>query len=140
MSNKTVFSDRVQVYLQGLDALQPFNNLVSTVRKYYIGSETTNMIINDHRIAPILAADEAMSGENVEKFPEVFNQPAYAEIRNASDIVEVDLYEATDDYEGSMILWLGVIRDGRLPIHYLPWYTFRLMEDDGIAFVAIVDD
>ncbi|MFT3892754.1 MAG: hypothetical protein QM730_14075 [Anaerolineales bacterium] len=137
--NELLFSQTAQIYLQGKDALQPLEITPDNAWRYFLGSESTNLTVRDHRQAAVMAASQAVQGYKLEQFTQLFSQPAFVEIREHSGAIEIDLFEP-NELEGNATLWLGVIHDHLLPIHYMPWHIFVPIEDDKVAFAAIVED
>ena len=78
---KTKFSGFADIYLQGLDALQPLEDKPEHMT-YYLGCPVSNILIQDYRLEAAVAARLALNGHNENNFADVFNCPAWVEIQS----------------------------------------------------------
>jgi len=134
-----IYQGNVQIYLQGQNALRPAGTIREDQMTYFIGSEKSKLLIRDFRQSPIFAAQKALSGLDGVEFASVFNQPAWIEIRDDQDNIQIDLHESSEADVNSM-LWLGVISDDKIPIHYMVWEKFTNIDNSTLAFAALVND
>ncbi len=126
-----------QVYLQGLEALEPSNGASEIPVTYYVGCPESNIFIRDYRLAPSLAARRALTDQDDGEFAEVFSQPASIEVRATDDLTEIELHDGGTDDE-PLTLWLGVIDDGRMAVHEIEWETIKFIGETIFAFAALV--
>jgi len=139
MSDNPFFKGNVRVYLEGEQALVPVELHPPDEMKYFIGAEQTHLIIKDFRKNPNQAAQKAIAGETGTEFADVFNQPAWVEVSENAGALEIDMREETAKPGERPILWLGVIRDGKMPVHKLAWEVLRPTSETAIAFAALVE-
>jgi hypothetical protein len=137
---KIIYKGNVQVYLQGQKALLPISLPVNQDEiNYYIGAESAHLIINDHRKVSNSAAQQVLSGEQGIKFSQHFNQPALIEISKEKNKVTIDLREAENE-NNPTVLWIGVIHNGTMPVHRITWQVLKPIDQSSVAFAAIVED
>jgi hypothetical protein len=134
-----IFRGNVRLYLEGLGALVVIDRSNMDQITYCVGSLASSILIRDHRPKPINAALNTIDGNETTEFAECFNQPAWSEIRESGNKVEIDLFHA--DAKGDLpILWMGVIRDGKMPVHSILWEVLRPSEESVTAFAALIED
>jgi hypothetical protein len=139
MARKPVFTGSAHIYLQGKNALLPIEAIGRNTISYYIGEKCTNLVITDNRNQSVNAANEAITTGEVDSFPHIFNQPARVVINEEGKTTKIELFEGTAG-EDDPILWMGVLNDKYIPIHYLIWQKFIDIQDQGIAFAALISD
>ena len=125
------------MYLEGKKALLPLIVDSPDAHSYFIGSKKTKLIIKDYRRDPNLAAQQVLSGNKELDFADVFNKPAWVEVHEVDDYLEIRLYEVLTQGDFP-ILWLGVNRDGKMPVHKLEWEILRPVRKSVTAFAALV--
>ncbi len=133
------FRGNVLVYLEGEKALLPILVQPPHQMEYLIGAEYTGLIIKDFRMGPNLAAAQVINGNKDFDFSSHFNQPAFAEVSEENGTLQINLYE-TDVDNDYPILWLGVIRDGKMPVQNVIWEVLRPASQKDVAFAALVMD
>jgi hypothetical protein len=135
----TIFKGNAQIYLQGFDALLPAELQNSNQMKFYLGSENSRLQVTDFRKEPMRMAKRVLDGEDIQTFADIFNQPAWVEVKvnQSSDDVNIELYDDTTNVEYP-ILWMGVLTDNRLPAFDLDWEFFRILDQSRTAFAAMV--
>jgi hypothetical protein len=134
-----LYKGNVQIYLQGQNALIPIDSTNREQITYFVGSEKSKLVVRDFRKDPVLAAHQALLGLDGVEFASIFNQPAQIEIKDNQDHVQIDLHESSENDVNSM-LWLGVIKDNNIPIHYMLWEKFTNIDGATLAFAALIDD
>lgn len=139
VQNPIIYTGNVQIYLQGKNALLPSGSITENHMMYHVGSIKSNIIITDYRRDPIFAAQKALAGMDGIEFASIFNQPALIEIKGDGDNIQIDLHESSED-NGNPMLWLGVINDDEIPVHYMLWEKFASIDNSTLAFAALVDD
>lgn len=134
-----LYKGNVQIYLQGQNALISVDSTSEGKITYFVGSRNSKLLIRDFRKDPVLAAQRALSGLDGAEFASIFNQPAQIEIKEDQDHVQIDLHESSENDVNTM-LWLGVTKDGNIPVHYMLWEKFTNIDDATLAFAALVND
>ena len=134
-----IYQGNARVYLQGKNALLPIVPTDLDRISYYLGEKCTNLIISDYRHQSVNAANRAIATGVVELFPYVFNQPANIVINSDEDITRIELYEGAAN-EDDPILWMGILSENYIPIHFMMWQKFIDIEDQGIAFAALISE
>jgi hypothetical protein len=132
MARKPVFTGNAHIYLQGKNALLPMQSIGQNNISYYIGEKYTNLVITDYRNQSVIAANEAITTGEVDSFPYIFNQPANVVINDEENTTKIELFEGTAS-EDDPILWMGVINDKYIPIHYMVWQKFIDIQDQGVV-------
>lgn len=136
---KDIFQGNVQIYLQGQNALIPVGEIREDQMTYFIGSKNSNILIRDFRQNPIFAAHKALSGLDGVEFASIFNSPAWIEIKDNKNYIQIDMHESSRDETESM-LWIGIIDNDNIPVHYMSWEKFVNINNSTLAFAALVDD
>jgi len=136
------YSGNVQVHLQGNEALLPFETEHKDLITYYIGSQSSSMIIKDHRPRSIRAAHLAISGVDSKGFASIFNQPAFIEVCVSEDSkceekVEINLLPA-DPEDNTPILWMGILDKPQIPVYEVNWEFLKPLNDEQTAFAILV--
>lgn len=139
VQNLIIYKGNVQIYLQGVNALLPAGSITESQIMYHVGSTKSNIIITDYRRDPNFAALRALSGIGGVDFASIFNQPALIEIKGDEDNIQIELYESSEDNVNPM-LWLGVINDDEISIHYILWEKFTNIDNSALAFAALLED
>lgn len=140
MDNKDViYQGNARVYLQGRGALQPTNVGSSECYTYFVGTEASAIKIKDYRQEPNRAAAAKIENRLEGEFADVFNQPAEIEIKKEDGVVEITMRPGKQDNISPM-LWMGVIYDGKMPVHKITWEVLKPIEDNATAFAVLVDD
>jgi hypothetical protein len=142
-TRNSIYKGHVQIYLQGQNALIPVDATRDDQITYFVGSEQSELLIRDYRQKSVRAAQQALSGSNIEQFADVFNEPAYTEIFAPNETaeletVEVNLYP-TAEFGDFPFLWLGVIDNLRMPTFDTDWEILRSICPTRIAFAAMVN-
>jgi hypothetical protein len=135
MSN--LFEGQVHVYLEGQKVLE-LTSVTEDEMIYYLGSKHTNLIIKDFRREPNFAARQILDGNDEVSFADTFNQPAKIKIQDFQGKVEITMLECKTNQE-LPTLWMGVIRDGTMPVHRIDWEVLRPVDQFSTAFAALVD-
>ena len=138
MADQIIYSGHVQIYLQGKNALVPLT-LNDDQLTCAIGSDKTDLIVHDHREKPIQVVQQAMPGTYPLGFANAFNQSAWAEVRYTpiEDGLDIRLFEPTESKE-TPILWMGILDRNTMPAYMVEWEIFKLLNDQGIAFCALI--
>lgn len=143
MIDKTIlFRGNVQVELQGQNALIPVGEISPQKMTYYLGSKRSKILVIDYRQNPILAAQQVLSGLDGEKFANIFNQAAYAEMigsDHAPDLeeIEIHLYPISQDGEFP-VFWFGIIDDLKMSNVDAEWEILRPISLKKLAFVTLL--
>jgi hypothetical protein len=139
MDNDLIFQGSVAIYLQGDNALEPTAHPLANEAHYFIGSEQTNLLVHDFRHEPIQAAQNALAGEDVRGFANIFNQPAWAVIRyqEQEESLDIELHEVTEG-ELAPILWLGILEHNEMPANPIIWEVLKPIGRMRTAFAALV--
>ena len=135
--DELIFRGNVCVYLQGKQALQPVDIHQENSLNYYIGSPVSKIHLHDFREAPNDAARRAIIGVDGYEFADVFNQPAWVEIKHGLEGIVIELYESTEEAD-CPTLWLGVLHEKVIPVHQFDWKTFKSIGPSEIAFASLV--
>ncbi len=135
--NSILYSGNVNVYLEGHNALWIINTRLQDHMEYFIGSPVSKIEIVDYRKEPVVAAQNALLNGQDHTFAQIFNQRAWACIQNGKENITVELH---DPYEQSKepTLWLGVINDGRMPVHDVEWEVIQPISMSEAAFLVMV--
>ncbi len=133
-----LFEGKTHVYLEGKGALLPIEVAENSIT-YFIGSEITQLQVMDFRHDPVQAVQRFLEGETDINFAEIFNQSADVVIKTKDNVtLEIELHE--NSHRGDFpTLWLGVIRDGKMPAHDLYWEILRPVSEEVTAFAALVN-
>lgn len=134
-----IYSGNARVYLQGKGALQPLDTSSSEFHTYYVGTEESSIIIKDCRPEPVRAAKATLENNIEVEFADIFNQPAEVEISEKDGNVEIKMQPGKQD-DMSPILWMGVIDDGKMPVHNITWEALKPIRGDSTAFAILVND
>lgn len=126
-----------QVYLQGQDALFPTEVEHRNYIEYVVGSPDGMIQLTDLRPPSMAAARHLLAGRNGIEFADFFNRPAWVEAREVGNGVSIEMYEVQTN-DTAPILWLGVLEDGRMPVHEIDWEVFDPVESPRVAFAALV--
>lgn len=137
-SKNLTYCGNTLVYLQGAGALQPLEKAATGYIVYFVGSKESCMIIKDYRQEPIQAAEAAIRNNFRGEFSEIFNQPAYIEVFEDSDNIEIIMCPGHKE-SASSILWLGIICDGKIQVHEFEWEIFKSISDNSTAFICLVN-
>lgn len=133
------FEGYVNIYLQGKGALQPIDINIQDPFSYYVGSPASKILVKDFRKEPTDAAKLTLLGKSKSEFADVFNQPAMVSIDEKEYGVEIELKDCTE--KGNFpTLWLGVIYDGKMPVHKITWEALIPIDDNATAFAILVND
>jgi len=140
MYENPVYEGNVSVYLEGQKALLPVEVNSPDEMTYFIGAEQTNLIIKDFRRNPNQVAERVIAGEEGLDFAEIFNQPAWVrvEVIEETGALEINMHE-TQAEVNFPVLWLGVIRDGKMPVQNIEWEVLRPTDMSATAFAALVN-
>jgi hypothetical protein len=128
-----------KVYLQGLKALKACKFEPSEEVSFVVGSDQSNIIVQDNRKNTLDAVEQILSGDKTVDFAEAFNLPAQVEIDDSEEVVQIKMSECPSKGY-SQTLWLGVIRNQRMPVHEVAWEILRPLEKNATAFAAIVNE
>ena len=133
-----IFEGNLRVYLQGNNALKALS-LRNHEFLSAIGSENSEIIIQDYRQEPIEFAKTVNAGGKPDGFGKIFNQPARAIIRYDQDTegLEISLHESSIDTQYP-ILWMGVLDDNTISGHQVEWEVFKKLPDERTAFAALI--
>ena len=136
-----LYQGNVNIYLEGQRALLPITHLEeSDNMAYFIGSDNTRLLVRDFRKTPNDVAKQVLSGDNSVEFADVFNQAAWLEVQEQNGNVEFNIHESYDKGDFP-ILWLGVIRAGKMPVHNIAWEVLRPLDDEAsVAFAVLVQN
>ncbi|RPJ26925.1 MAG: hypothetical protein EHM33_09880 [Chloroflexi bacterium] len=134
-----IYSGNARVYLEGKGALQPVDVSDPNCYTYFVGSVESAIKIKDFRPEPIHAAEAKIQNKLVGEFADVFNQPAEIEIIEEDENIEIAMRPGKQD-SVSPILWMGVIYDGKMPVHKITWEALKPIRDDATAFAVLVSD
>jgi len=135
-----LFKGTAQIYLQGKNALCPFEGQKSSnTMYYYIGQENTNFLIHDFRTKPVIAAKNVLKTNYQNGFADTFNQPSWVEIKyeHSSRKVEIELHD-TEENIGLPLLWLGILEDNIMPSYEVEWEVFNSLDTGQTAFVSLI--
>lgn len=132
-----VYRGNARVYLQGKGALQPVDISDSNCYTYFVGSAESSIKLLDFRHEPNQAAEAKLENRLNGEFADIFNQPAEVDISEKNGNVEIELKPGKQNNE-SPILWIGVINDGKMPVHKIAWETLKPIQGGTIAFAALV--
>jgi hypothetical protein len=99
MADNPLYIGNVRVYLEGKSALLPLEIYPPKLVSYSIGSEKTNLIIKDYRRNPNRAAQNALSGNEEVEFADIFNQPAWIEVTEETENIEITMHESLSQGE-----------------------------------------
>jgi hypothetical protein len=135
---KIIYQGGAAIYLQGLNALE----VASSANKhshmsFFVGSPESAIQVNDYRESSRSAAQKALSGQDIFGFADIFNQPAWIEINEDPETTEIEIRDG-EGMGNNTLLWLGVIDDGEMSVQEIIWENLRALDDDRIAFVALV--
>lgn len=137
--SNVMYCGNVRIYLEGINALMPVKTQLEGQMNYFVGTSASSIQIKDYRQAPIQAARLVLKGcQNIE-FADIFNQPAWAEVREGEEGIDIHLQEGSAD-ENDPVLWLGVIHNGLMPIREIDWEVLKPVSPTEIAFAALVRD
>ncbi|MDL1911737.1 hypothetical protein FBQ81_13775 [Chloroflexi bacterium CFX6] len=132
-----VYRGNARIYLQGKGALQPVDISDINCYTYFVGSVESSIKLLDFRYDPNKAAEARLNNRLDREFADIFNQPAEVDISEKNGNVEIELKLGRQDNE-SPILWIGVIDDGKMPVHKIAWETLKPIQGGAIAFAALV--
>ncbi|MFT3893101.1 MAG: hypothetical protein QM730_15840 [Anaerolineales bacterium] len=143
MIDKTIlFRGNVQVELQGQNALIPVGEISPQKMTYYVGSKRSKILVIDYRQNPILAAQQVLSGLDGEKFADIFNQAAYAEMigsDHAPDFEEIEIHLYPISHNGEFpVFWFGIIDDLKMPNVDAEWEILRPISRKKLAFATLI--
>lgn len=134
-----VFRGNARVYLQGKGALQPIDTSSSNFHTYYVGTEESSIVVKDHRQEPVQAAKAELEERTQGVFADIFNQPAVVEISDNDGNIEIEMLSGKQD-DDAPILWMGVIYDGKMPVHNIFWETLKPIRENATAFAVLIND
>lgn len=137
MDGQLHFRGSARVYLQGLNALEVAEPISEKMMVYFIGGPESSIKVKDLREQPNKASHAALQGQGVFEFADVFNQPANVHVYASDNETEITL-EETSDSDADRTLWLGVIDTGKIPVHTICWEVLKPLQDNRIAFAAII--
>jgi hypothetical protein len=132
----------MDIYLQGEDGALEFGGDPAIPMVYYVARHDSGIIVRDHRPDTQAAAIKAIQGENPDLFVDVFNQPAWVEVRSEGNDTVIEIEDGLPESTGSRnTLWLGLIDNGRMTAHKTHWEIIRPIKDqvDVFAFAAVVE-
>jgi hypothetical protein len=137
---KLIYQGSASIYLQGLNALEAtLSDNDNSHMSYFVGSPESTIQVNDYRTSSRSAAKRALGGEEVFEFANVFNQPAWVMIKQDQEATEIEIREG-EEMEEKPLLWLGVIDDGLMAVQDILWENLRALNDDRVAFAALVKE
>ncbi len=134
-----VYQGNANVYLEGDRAFLPLELDNPEKIVYSIGAQHTHLVVHDYRIKSNSVARQILSGNTSMEFAEAFNQSAWVEIFQQEGGLEINLHECLSKGQFP-ILWMGVIRDGKMPVHKLAWEILKPVEEFATAFAALVQN
>jgi len=141
MENQQIlFQGTARIYLQGKNALYPFEIInCSNAMHYYIGQESTEFIVHDYRKEPVITAKNVLKTQYQNGFAGIFNQPAWVEIRYDQPVkkVEIELHDTQENISSSL-LWLGILEDNIMPSYKVEWEVFKPLDTGKTAFVSLI--
>ena len=126
------------IYLQGMDALQPIRTSTDYI-SYYVGNPASKILVQDYRSASARAAQLALQGFDIEKFADVFSMPGLVEIRASLDDAEIVIRDLPRKFEPIQILWLGLLYDEDFEEYELQWRLIKPITASITAFAALVN-
>ena len=136
---KTIFQGSAHVFAYGLNALVPVGDIRETEMIYFVGSKRSKLLIRDYRQNPLLAANRTQSDHDGKEFADLFNQPAYVEVKIYTDSKGDETVEAklspTSENVKLPTLWFGVYADQTIPILNLEWEFIRPINVEQVAFM-----
>jgi hypothetical protein len=134
-----IFQGNTNVYLQGMKALKALQVSPTERVSFAIGTERSNIFVKDVRKNTLSAVEQILSGNDTIDFADIFNMPAWVEILERNDAIQIDMSECPSQGDFPT-LWLGVIRNGRMPVHNVSWEVLKPVENNTTAFAAIARD
>jgi hypothetical protein len=135
---KIIYQGGAAIYLQGLNALElAASENEHSHMSYFVGSPESTIQVNDYRASSQSAAERALGGEGAFEFADVFNQPAWVMIKENQEATEIEIRDG-EEMKDKPLLWLGVIDDGLMPVQEILWENLRALNDDRVAFAALV--
>lgn len=138
-NGKFLFQGNADVYLQGKNALMPEG--INGVRpiSYFIGSQSSKLMVNDFRKSPVETAKKILQGEQIDNFADIFNQPAKIEVTEIPGGISIDLHDKLEgDNIDLPILWMGILNSDYMPVRETEWEYLNVTDDKEVAFVALV--
>jgi hypothetical protein len=134
-----IYQGNTRVYLQGEKALQALHVKSAENVSFVVGSEQSRIFIEDNRKSSIETAEQILSGNQTVDFADIFNNQARVEILQMEKGIQINLSDSLAP--GNLpTLWLGVIHDGRMPVHDVSWEILKPIGSTDTAFAAIVKD
>ena len=145
---KILFEGNTKVYLQGQGALSRYGKLSRKLTRFHVANQKTRIVVRDYRPKPVEAVYQIVAnGDQQIKFSEQFNLPAWVKIRKNSHGISIEMHDEqkndgvlSTELGTDALLWLGVIRDGTMPVHRITWHVFKPISESGTAFVALVQN
>jgi len=136
-----LFEGDARVYLQGQNALFPIlsDNYTQQIT-YYIGDNSSHLVLRDHRPATITEAVQAIQTKHQNGFAKHFNQPAHVVVRLDEDSgkMEIDIHERKNAEKIPPTIWMGILENNIMPGYEVLWEVFRAVDSTRTAFVALV--
>ena len=136
-----LFEGTARVYLQGRNALLPLTSTENNDQiQYFIGNESTNLVIRDHRNSTIQEAYEAIRLRNQNGFAKLFNQYAIIKINydENNNHMEIDLLEEAPPLINGPVLWMGILENNVMPGYDVEWEVFKPIDENNTAFIAFI--
>lgn len=138
-SHLVIFKGSAHVYLQGKGALQAIDTSSPNYHTYFVGTEKSSIKVKDHRLEPIQAAKASIENRLEGDFADIFNQPAEVTIEEQDGVVEIEM-KPGEANNSSPTLWMGVIHDGKMPVHKITWEALKPIQENKTAFAVLADD
>ncbi len=136
--NKLIYQGGAKIYLQGMNALEVLPGPMNGEQICFaVGAPESAITIHDYRIASLLAAEKALTGEDIYNFASIFNQAARICIYENRAQIDIEIHESQEDRD-KPVLWLGVTDDGSWAAYQTSWEKLRSLEDARVAFAALI--
>lgn len=134
-----LYQGPANVYLQGREALEVLDSHAENFIVYIIGTAKSAIRVIDFRGRSITAAHRALQGEGIWNFADIFNLPAWVEIRGDDQGCEAEIImHEVEPGESRPTLWLGVLEGGWIPAQDSDWELLRPIDEERTAFASII--